>query len=194
MRKLNKTQKLTLSAMFLALGLVLPFLTGQIPQVGSMLLPMHLPVLLCGFVCGWPYGLVVGLITPLLRSLLFQMPPLMPTALCMAFELAAYGAVSGALYAAFRRTPGGLYAALGLALLAGRAVWGLASWAIYSLFTAKAFTPAIFVGGAFVNAWPGIALQIVLVPLLVLALQRAKLIPAAGAPSDAPADESAPEA
>ena len=58
---------LTLSAMFLAVGLVLPFFTGQIPQIGNMLLPMHIPVLLCGLICGWQYGLAVGFILPPLR-------------------------------------------------------------------------------------------------------------------------------
>ena len=83
------TKKLTLSAAFLGLGLVLPFLTGQVPQVGSMLLPMHIPVLLCGIICGWEYGLAVGAILPLLRSVIFGMPPMYPTALAMTFELAA---------------------------------------------------------------------------------------------------------
>ena len=82
----------------LALALVLPFLTGQIPEIGSMLCPMHLPALLCGFMCGWPWGLAVGLISPLLRSVIFGMPPMFPTAVSMAFEMAAYGAVSGLLY------------------------------------------------------------------------------------------------
>ena len=82
--------RLTYAALFLALAMVLPFLTGQIPEVGSMLCPMHIPVLLCGFVCGWPYGLTVGAISPLLRFVLFGMPPLYPKGLAMAFELAAY--------------------------------------------------------------------------------------------------------
>ena len=56
----TSTRKLTLSALFLALGLVLPLITGQIPQIGKMLLPMHIPVLLCGMVCGWPYGLAAA--------------------------------------------------------------------------------------------------------------------------------------
>ena len=60
------TRRLTLSAMFLALGLVLPFLTGQVPQIGNMLLPMHLPVFLCGLLCGWQYGAAVGFALPLL--------------------------------------------------------------------------------------------------------------------------------
>ena len=91
-------KKVITSGVCLALCLLLPFLTGQIPQVGSMLCPMHIPVLICGLACGWPYGLVVGLIAPIFRSLLFGMPPLFPTATAMAFELAAYGAISGILY------------------------------------------------------------------------------------------------
>ena len=173
---MKKTQLLTLSAMFLALGLVLPFLTGQIPQFGSMLLPMHLPVLLCGFVCGWPYGLAVGFVTPLLRSVLFGMPPMMPTALAMAFELAAYGAFAGLLYARLPRKDSSVYVALVGAMLLGRVVWGLVSWVLYALFTAKTFTLAIFWTGAFVNAWPGIVLQLVAVPLIVFALKRTKVL------------------
>ena len=49
-----QTRKLTYAALFLALAMVLPFLTAQIPEIGSMLSPMHIPVLLCGFLCGWP--------------------------------------------------------------------------------------------------------------------------------------------
>lgn len=92
------TKKLTWSAMFIALGLVLPFLTGQIPQFGNMLLPMHIPVILCGLICGWRYGAIVGFVLPLLRYALFGMPVLFPTGIAMSFELAAYGFFSGFLY------------------------------------------------------------------------------------------------
>ncbi|MCE5342623.1 MAG: ECF transporter S component [Eubacteriales bacterium] len=185
MRK-NDVYRLSLSALFLALALVLPFLTGQIPQLGSALLPMHLPVLLCGFVCGWPWGLAVGLIAPLLRTMLFGMPPLMPTAVAMAFELAAYGCFSGLLYERLSKTSlkgtARVFVALAAAMLLGRAVWGVASFVLYTLFLTKTFTVALFVAGAFINAWPGILAQLVLVPLIVLALERAKLIPIAGKP------------
>ena len=89
---------MVLSAMFLALAMVLPLLTGQIPQIGKMLSPMHIPVLLCGFFCGPWYGLLVGAIAPVLRSLIFGMPALFPNAFIMCFELATYGCVSGLLY------------------------------------------------------------------------------------------------
>lgn len=95
---MKQTRKLVLSAFFMALGIVLPFLTGQIQQIGNKLLPMHIPVLLCGFICGWQYGLAVGLFTPLLRSVMFGMPSLMPTAAAMAVELAVYGLTAGLLY------------------------------------------------------------------------------------------------
>ena len=77
--------------MYLAIALALPFITGQIPEIGAMLCPMHIPALLCGFLCGWPWGAAVGFIAPLLRGALFGMPVLFPTGTAMAFELAVYG-------------------------------------------------------------------------------------------------------
>ena len=97
----TKIRRLIEASMCLAVGLVLPFITGQIPAIAKVISPMHIPVLICGLAVGWPYGLVVGLVTPLLRSLLFGMPALFPNAVSMAFELAAYGLVSGLVCAAF---------------------------------------------------------------------------------------------
>ena len=88
MKRRVKISKLVLSGLFLALAFVLPFLTGQGPEIGNMLCPMHIPVLLCGFICGWPYGLLIGFLSPLLRSLILGMPPMFPKAVCMALELA----------------------------------------------------------------------------------------------------------
>lgn len=172
---MKSTRDLTLSSLFLALGIMLPFLTANLPQMGSMFLPMHIPVLLCGFLCGWPWGLAVGFVTPLLRSVLVGMPPIMPTALAMAFELAAYGALSGLFYRLLPRTVPCLYASLLGAMLGGRIVWG-AVMAVLTL-TGASFGFQAFLTGAFAFALPGIAIQIVLVPLLILALRRAKLMP-----------------
>ncbi|MDD2441998.1 MAG: ECF transporter S component [Eubacteriales bacterium] len=176
---MNSTRKtlirLVLAGMFLALGLVLPFLTGQIPQFGSMLLPMHIPVLICGFVCGWPYGLVVGLITPVLRSLMFGMPPMFPGAVAMAFELAAYGFMTGLLYKLLPKKVPFIYVTLAAAMLVGRVVWGLVTFLLVSS-AGSAFTFSAFLAGAFVNAVPGIIVQIVLIPIIILALQKAHLM------------------
>ena len=168
----SAVQNLVLSALFLALGLLLPFLTGQIPQIGIMLLPMHIPVLLCGFLCGWPYGLLVGLITPLLRSLLFGMPPLYPSATAMALELASYGFFCGLLYGlSSRKKLFSVYAALIPSMILGRVIWGCASIVLYQAI-GKGFTWAMFLSGAFLSAIPGVILQLVLIPPLVVALQR----------------------
>lgn len=173
---MNKyVRNLVFAALCLALCMVLPLLTGQIPQIGNMLCPMHIPVLLCGFICGWPWGLAVGAIAPILRSLTFGMPPIYPTAVAMAFELATYGAISGLLYRVLPKKPWRIYAALIAAMLAGRAVWGLAQLALLGL-SGKTFTFQAFLTGAFITAWPGIIVQIVLIPPIVYALEKAKLV------------------
>ncbi len=168
---MKSTKKLTLAALFLALGLVMPFLTMQIPEIGGMLLPMHIPVLLCGFVCGWKYGLAVGFIVPLLRSVLWGMPPMLPKALAMAFELAAYGALTGILYKVLRGKRLSAYITLVVAMLGGRIVWGVAAFAIYSLL-GNPFTWEIFISGAVLEALPGIILQFILIPPIILVLQK----------------------
>ena len=171
----NQIRRLTLTAMFIALGYLLPFLTGQIPQFGAMLSPMHIPALLCGFVCGWPWGLAVGFIAPLLRSALFGMPTMFPAAVAMAFELAAYGAVAGLLDRVLPTRTGCIYVALIAAMVAGRLVWGAARYLLAG-FAHSAFTPALFLAGAVTTALPGILLHIVLIPVLVMAMQKARLI------------------
>ena len=167
-----KVRKMVYSALFLALGLVLPFLTGQIPQIGKALSPMHIPVLLCGFLCGAPWGCVVGFVLPLLRSVLFGMPILYPTALAMAFELAVYGLASGLVYARFaKKNLPTIYLSLVIAMLAGRVVWGLVSAVLYGLGGSE-FGMQAFLAGAFLNAVPGIILHLVIIPPIVLALQK----------------------
>lgn len=175
MKNHNKTLKMVLSALFLALAFVLPFLTGQIPEIGSMLCPLHIPVLLCGFICGWPWGLAVGFIAPLLRSLTLGMPPLFPTAICMAFELAAYGAFSGLLHRLLPRKKPYIYCSLLIAMLIGRIIWGSAMFICLGL-SGGGFTFAAFVAGAFTNALPGIILQIILIPVLVMLLDNPKIL------------------
>ena len=156
----NFLKNMALAALFLAIGLVLPFFTGQIPAVGKMLLPMHIPVLLCGLICGWQWGLGVGFVLPVLRSVLFSMPVMYPTATAMAFELAAYGAVIGYLYARSKwRCVKALYKCLIPAMIAGRIVWGAVMVVLMGL-GGNAFTWELFLGGALLNALPGIALQL----------------------------------
>ena len=171
----KKIKKLIYAALCLALCMVLPLLTGQIPQIGKSLSPMHIPVFLCGFLCGWPWGLVVGAIAPLLRSVIFGMPAMFPDAVCMSFELATYGAVAGILYRVLPRKPWSVYVTLIVGMIAGRLVWGIVKWALLGL-SGTQFTIEMFLAGAVINAIPGIILHIVLIPLIVLALNKAGLI------------------
>lgn len=173
--KKNKLFKMILAALFLALAYVMPFLTGQVPEIGAMLCPLHIPVILCGFFCGGPWGLIVGFIAPLFRSLTLGMPPLFPKALCMAFELAAYGAVSGLMHRALPKKKPYIYCSLLTAMLVGRLVWGAAMFICMGI-SGGAFTFSAFILGAFTNAIPGIILQIVLIPVLVMLLDKPQIM------------------
>lgn len=173
----TSVKNLVLSAMFLALGLVLPFLTGQIPEIGSMLLPMHIPVFLCGLICGWKYGAAVGVIVPLMRSMIFGKPVMFPNAVSMALELMTYGLVAGLLYGLSRhQCIIALYRSMLIAMLSGRAVWGAAQM-IFLTAGGKEFTWGAFAAGAFLQAIPGIIVQLVLIPAIMLALHKTGLVP-----------------
>ena len=171
MRK-NEIKKLTLSAMFLAMAFIMPFLTGQIPQIGSMLCPMHIPVLLCGFFCGAPWGIGVGFIAPLLRSITLGMPPMFPKAICMAFELATYGFIAGFLYNKLPKKKINVYVSLISAMVIGRLVWGFVMFGCMG-FDISQFGLSAFLAGAVLNAIPGIVIQIIFIPIVVIALEKA---------------------
>lgn len=171
-RYANRIQSLALSAVCLALCLVLPFLTGQLPEIGNMLCPMHIPVLLCGFICSPVWAAAVGFLAPLVRFALFGMPPIYPVGIAMCFELAAYGAVSGLLWRRLPRKTSSIYISLIAAMVCGRAVWG-GVMALVSGAGGAAFTWGAFISGAFTSAIPGIVLHIALIPVIVMALQRA---------------------
>lgn len=169
--------------MFIAIGLVLPFVTGQVPQIGKMLLPMHIPVFLCGMICGWKYGAGVGAILPPMRAILFGMPVLFPSGIAMAFELATYGLVSGLLYDLLTNRSkkslphiAQLYLTILAAMVSGRIVWGIAEIVLLGI-SGSAFTWKAFLAGALINAIPGILIQLVLLPAVMMALKRARLIP-----------------
>ncbi len=172
-----KVTRLVLAAFFLAMALVLPFVTGQIPEIGNMLLPMHIPVMLCGFICGGPWGAAVGFIAPLLRHLIFGMP-YAPTCYGMAVELAVYGLTCGLFYKLLPKKIPYIYVTLIISMLLGRIAWGL-SWSLVltRLFTVPYdFTLAYFFTEGFAKALLGIAVQIVIIPAVVIALRKQKLM------------------
>lgn len=172
----SKIKNITLSALFLALGIVLPFFTGQIKLLGNAFLPMHLPVLICGLIVGPSYGFVIGLILPILRHFMFSMPPLYPTAIAMSFELATYGLVVGLVYKNSRwKCIIALYESLIIAMIFGRIVWGIVQIILLGV-SGQAFTFEMFIAGALLNAIPGIIFQLIFIPALMIALNKTGLV------------------
>lgn len=171
----KSSKKMVLAALFLAIAYLMPFLTGQIPEIGAMLCPLHIPVLLCGFVCGPVWGVAVGFIAPLFRSLTLGMPILFPNAVAMAFELAAYGVIAGIMHKLLPKKTPYIYCSLLTAMVVGRIVWGTAMLICMGI-KGGAFTFAAFIAGAFTNAIPGIIAQLVLIPILVMLLENPKIL------------------
>ena len=164
-----KIKDMSLSAMFIALGIVLPFVTMNIPEIGNMLLPMHIPVLLSGFILGPVYGMIVGFVTPLLRSIMFGAPIFYPKAIVMSFELLTYGLISGLFYhIIFNRRSKliNIYISLILAMIFGRVTYGIVQ-SIIGLVNMNEFTFKVFVTEAIINAIPGIIIQLIIIPIII---------------------------
>ncbi len=165
-------KKLTLTAMFLSLGIVLPMLFGQVPQIGSMLLPMHIPVFLCAFICGWKYSVPMSFILPLLRTVLFSRPKPYPDAIAIAFELAVYALVAGIIFGVFsKKDLKAVYVSMLSAMILGRVVRILVQMALLGLkgthFTFSAVFSSVVIVGL-----PGIILQLIAVPLILFTFKR----------------------
>ncbi len=169
----NKTvENIVYTAMFISLGVVLPFITAYVPNLGKMLLPMHIPVLLCGIICGAKYGFFCGSILPIFRSLLLAAPPLYPDAIVMTFELAAYGTAIGIMYRRSKlRQPLKIYVCLILSMLLGRLVWAAARTVLRGIGSID-FSFKLFVSMGFIKAFPGIVLQLILIPATVLLYEK----------------------
>lgn len=174
MTTMTPVKRMILGAVCVALCVVLPIAFHSIPNAGSVILPMHIPVLLCGMIASWPYGLICGLMGPLLSSILTGMPPaaILPA---MMVECAVYGAVSGIMLKAVHtgKTYPDLYIALITAMLAGRIVSGIAKALIFS----PGLAMSAWIASSFVTALPGIVIQLILLPIVVNTMMRARMIP-----------------
>ena len=172
---MSHVKKLVLTAVSIALCVVLPMAFHAVQNAGAIFLPMHIPVLLCGLVCGWPYGLICGLLGPLLSSALTSMPPA-PILPSMMVELAVYGCVTGIMMQVVhtKKSLADLYISMVVAMALGRTLAGLAKSLIFTPGTA----PFAWVTTSLVTGLPGICIQLVLIPLLIFALMKAHLIPA----------------
>ena len=177
---MSKTKNLVLAGLFVALTMLFPVIFGQIPGLNWTFLPMHLPVLIAGFVCGWKYGALVGFIAPLL-SLLTGHQSSLVSAIPMALELAVYGLLTGLIYLILTNKNVNLvanvYISLIISMLGGRIVYGIIKYAIVTMGISQSpYSFELFIAGTFIKVIPGIILQLVLIPILVITLKKAKLI------------------
>lgn len=174
MTAMKSVKRMTIAAVCIALCVVLPIAFHSFPDGGSVFLPMHIPVLISGMLCGWPFGFITGLMGPLLSSVLTGMPPaaFLPA---MMVECATYGMVSGLMLKAVRtkKLYLDLYIALVTAMIAGRVVSGIAKALIFS----PGMAMSAWVTASFVTALPGIVIQLVLLPMVVVTLMKAKVVP-----------------
>lgn len=178
-RTRDSIRNITLSGLFIALGIVLPMAFHAIPDGGKIFLPMFIPVLLGALYLNWPYALAVGIFTPLLSSLLTGMPPLAP--LPMAFMMAAQLG-SAALIVSLMKNIKWIQAkrymvvlALIPALLAGFGISGLVLKIAIEFFGIKGPNAWAYIIGAIAAGLPGIAIQLVLTPLLYSLITRRRI-------------------
>lgn len=169
--KKEATIKLISAGALTAIGVILPVFFHMFSISGSIFLPMHIPVILCGFICGYKLGGISGLLTVLLSSLLTGMPPMGPVTYYMSAELIAYGVIGGIL---IKKT--NVIAALITAMLGGRVVLAAAQVIILGL-NKTPFALETFITSAFVKALPGIIIQIILIPIIMLSLKKANVLP-----------------
>ena len=177
MKEMTKMKRLCIAAICVALCYVLPMAFHGV-GLGSILSPMHIPVLLCGIVCGGGYGFLCGVLGPVLSSVLSGMPPA-AMLVRMIPELCVYGLAAGLAmrYIRTKSFAADVYISLVAAMVAGRIVGGIAT-AIFYTVTSGVYSIALWATSYFIEAVPGIAAHLVLVPVLVFTLQKARLIPA----------------
>lgn len=175
MKRKSSVRKLCIAAICVALCYILPLIfhaTGG----GELFSPMHFPVLLCGVICGPIYGVICAILGPILSSILSSMPPV-PKLITMLPELITYALVSGIMFK-FIRTKSltaDIYISLVPAMVAGRIIGGIAK-ALTFMAKAEGYSMALWAGSYFVGTLPGIISQLILIPILVVALIKTRTI------------------
>lgn len=166
----EKTKGLVWASLFLAIGIVIPYIFHTTGLPGQVFLPMHIPVLLCGLILGGKYGVLVGILSPLINSAILGMPPIFPTGVAMVFELATYGIITGVLYKGKKCN---IFVSLISAMILGRVVSGIVNYILLTV-GGSGFILSAFITGTFVKGVWGMIIQLILIPILVKALEKVK--------------------
>jgi niacin transporter len=169
---MGKTRRLTLSGLLLAAAVLIPQFTVHLAgaDAGRIFLPMHIPVLLAGLLCGPLYGGIAGVCAPVLSSLITggTMPAVYPMLPIMSAELLTYGVVAGICSYKLKWNP---VLSLVFAMAAGRVMYGLVYWGLLLNHAGGPFR-ALSVWAAAVTGIPGIAIQLAVVPAIMIALKK----------------------
>ena len=177
MRRSTSVHTMILCALLIAVGLILPLFLGQVQILAQGISPMHIPAFIAGLTCGPAAGAVVGFVTPLLRMVIFGMPAA-PSAVPMAFELCAYGVLYPLLVRRHMAHLPAILISMVLAMILGRLIGGAAK-AIFLGLNGGSYTFSTFVSAYFVTTAVGAVIHLILVPAVVLALEKARLSPLA---------------
>jgi hypothetical protein len=169
MKKRFDTTQLVKASLFIAIGIILPQVFHSVKNAGSIFLPMHIPVLLSGFFVHPVLALCVGVITPVLSHLFTGMPSV-PFLYVMIFELGAYGLLTSIMYNKLKTN---IYISLVSGMLIGRVVNILANFTILHMILNRPFNIRMVATGLFITGIPGIAIQLILIPILVLGVSKA---------------------
>lgn len=164
----SKTRKITYSALFLALGVIFPQIFHLFGGTGPVFLPMHIPVLLSGFFLGGTSAALVGFITVLISAALTGMPQV-PILYFMLVEVTVYGLAAGLAYRKLRLN---VYVSLISAMIVGRLALSLSVFTLQPLLGLK-LSPLGYITGALTQGLPGIILQLIFIPIVVLSIERA---------------------
>ena len=167
--KYNNVRSYVLTAAFVSLAVLVPWVFHQFHLAGPTFLPMHIFVLMAGLLFGWRAGVIVGLLTPLASYAVSGMPVLtiLPQIL---IELSAYGLIAGVLREKYNLRA--IWSLLG-AMIGGRLALLLALLVIY-LVAGESYSPLGLETSPFVafssvikQGWPGVVIQLVSIPALI---------------------------
>lgn len=175
----SSTLKLTQAALFTALGVFLPQLSHLFgADFGKLISPMHFPIFIAAFLLGPLYGSAVAIACPVLSSLIMGMP-VAPKIPFMVLELLTYALAASIIYQPTSKwkKPISLYVSLVTAQILGRIVYALGITAAVKLFGVT--HPAIYRSvsilafvESFAEGLPGIILQLILIPIIVIVLEK----------------------
>jgi hypothetical protein len=167
--KYRDIRSYVLTFVFISLSVFVPWVFHQFHLAGPTFLPMHIFVLMAGLAFGWRAGLIIGLVTPLASYTISGMPApqILPQ---VVIELSVYGLVAGILRERFHLRV--IWSLLG-AMVAGRLALFVGAIGIYLIF-GKLYSPLgleaspyLVVWSIIKQGWPGIVIQLALIPLIV---------------------------